>query len=227
MKVPRNLLITISLLALSVGTARAQEDERTSIRIEAEIISGLDTGAFPAETTTASELPGQATAGQATVQTTGQTTGQTTTGQVTPGETTEVDGETDQPGEQIGGQQGGQIQASQSVDDVARTLLTSAQDGSLSVSDTAMVAALNAGRRSNRQNVDGLVTITVIDESGNVRTSSMRNTDLNPDLLGPSVRMLGQQVQQMPLSQNELTGDLMRRSSGITYFYVQVCSCGL
>lgn len=204
------------MLALVAGVpsrnAQAQsDDERTTVRIEAEIITGLDSGSLPGGLSTTTQAPTQTPTGVTT----------TDAGDATDPDEPAVD----QP------DVAAQTQARQApgVDQVASNLMASAQDGSLTVSDTAMVAALNAGRRSQHQNLEALVTITVIDESGNIRTTTMRNTDLTADQLSPAVGpgMIGQAVQPTLTTQTVLAGDVMRRSSGMTYFYVQVCSCGI
>ncbi|MEX2401650.1 MAG: hypothetical protein WD423_12825 [Rhodothermales bacterium] len=235
----QKVLILSIALAFTVTCARAQEEERESIRIEAELITGTD--ALTGQT--ADSFDGQAT------QAPGIAPG------IAPGDTGEPGtddagvGDDPQTGQQQavgqqpeGGQQPAANQPQQSVNDVAAQLAGSALSGNLSLADTAMVAALNAGSRSQRQNVDALVSITVIDADGNIRTSTMRNGDLNPELLAPSAGLrttfgadpsVGQdaafvpQQAQTAAQQSVFAGDIMRRSAGTTYFYIQVCSCGL
>lgn len=114
------------------------------------------------------------------------------------------------------------------TESVASSLLQSAQIGDLSVADTALVAGLQAGRRTNRQNLQALVTVTFVDEFGNITSTTMRTTDVTADIFGLRTDASTVITEAPPTAAGALLGgDTMRRNPGERYFYVQVCSCGV
>lgn len=241
MIVHRAILLRAVLLAVCcafvAADATGQEDtERQFITIEAEIISGLGSNTIGTDATGTSGTVGVgfATAtGDAEATTTETDSGETATGETDAG--APATGET-ATGEQPAGEppigetppgetEGAQTESTQTTEQVAARLMQAASSGSMSLADTAMVAPLEAGRRTNKQNLESLVTITVVDGNGNISRSTLPSGTLPIDVLGMPVRP------PEPLGtadlQGVLAGDNLRLLSGITYFYVQVCSCAL